>query len=259
MHCLETRILSIANLSLPSAILERPGQAPILQIYSPNPLPLRRLQKIHGGRVRKINFRPSSPFNLRVGQSLIVTSDSRSLPAKDRSIPRLKIRAGPAFGTGEHATTHLCLRYLTRYLSRIGKKNPTVLDLGCGSGILALASARLGAKATGWDNDESAVRESIRNAKLNRLATRTLFRQANALRAPLPAADLILANLYDVLLLHLLPRLERHRRAGTTLILSGILRGQENPILRTARHLGWCLERRGRLGRWFCLQFRPQS
>ena len=259
MYALETRPLTSWNPPLPSAVLERPGQTPILQIYSPNPLPLHRLQKIHGGRVRKINFRPSSPFYLRVGQSLIVTSDSRSLPAKDRIIPRLKIRAGPAFGTGEHATTHLCLRYLTRYLSRIRKKDPAVLDLGCGSGILALASARLGAKATGWDNDESAVRESIRNAKLNRLATRTLFRQANALRAPLPVADLILANLYDILLLHLLPRLERHRRAGTTLILSGILRGQENPILRTARHLGWCLERRGRLGRWFCLQFRPQS
>jgi ribosomal protein L11 methylase PrmA len=52
-----------------------------------------------------------------------------------------------------------------------------------------------------------------------------------------------------------LPRLEKHRKAGTTLILSGILQGQENTILRTSRKLGWKLQRRGRIGRWYCLQF----
>jgi hypothetical protein len=56
-----------------------------------------------------------------------------------------------------------------------------------------------------------------------------------------------------------LPRLEKHRKAGTTLILSGILQGQEIAILRTARRLGWKLQRRGRLGRWHCLQFQPQN
>jgi ribosomal protein L11 methylase PrmA len=54
-----------------------------------------------------------------------------------------------------------------------------------------------------------------------------------------------------------LPRLEKHRKAGTTLILSGILQGQEIASLRTARRLGWKLQRRGRLGRWHCLQFQP--
>jgi ribosomal protein L11 methylase PrmA len=52
-----------------------------------------------------------------------------------------------------------------------------------------------------------------------------------------------------------LPRLEKHRKAGTTLILSGILQGQENAVIRSARKLGWKLQRLGRLGRWFCLQF----
>lgn len=259
MYALETRPLNTSKLLLPSALVERPGKPPVLQIYSPQPQPLRRLQKIHGGRVRKLSFRPSSPFYLRMGKSLIVTSDSRTLPSKDRPIPRLKIRAGPAFGTGEHATTHLCLRYMLRFLARSPKRNPAVLDLGCGSGILALAGARLGSRAEGWDNDESAVHEADRNARLNRLATRAHFRQADALRSALPPADLILANLYDSLLLHLLPRLEKHRRSGTTLILSGILRGQENAVIRTARKLGWQLTRRGRLGRWLCLQFNSNS
>ena len=255
MYTLEIRPLTTTKLPLPSAWIERPGKPPVLQIYSPQAKPLRQLQKIHGGRIRKLTLRPSSPFYLRIGQSVVVTSDSRALPAKERTIPRLKIRAGPAFGTGEHATTHLCLRFLTRFLLCSQKKSPAVLDLGCGSGILALASARLGAPAEGWDNDESAVQEAVRNAKLNRLTSRAHFRQADALRSPLPPADLVLANLYDSLLLHLLPRLEKHRRAGTALILSGLLRGQEHAVIRTARKLGWKLERRGRRGRWFCLQF----
>jgi ribosomal protein L11 methyltransferase len=254
MHALEIRNSSNVLSDLPQAWISKPGHDPVLQIYSQQQLPLRRIQKLHGGRIFKLTLRPSSPFHLRIGHRLVVTSDSRTLPTKERSIPRLKIRAGPAFGTGEHATTHLCLRYLTRFLAQTPRKNCAVLDLGCGSGILALAGARLGSKAEGWDNDESAVREADRNARLNRLTSRAHFRQADALRSALPPADLILANLYDSLLLHLLPRLEKHRRSGSTVILSGILRGQENAVLRTARKLGWKLQRRGRQGRWFCFQ-----
>lgn len=259
MYALETRRLDIKDIHLPYAQILRPDHGVVCQFYSSRISLLRRLQRIHGGKVRKLNLRPSSSFYLRIRESLVVTSDSRTLPSRVRSIPRLKIRAGPAFGTGEHATTHLCLRYLTRFLSRTEKRNPLVLDLGCGSGILALAGARLGSRAKGWDNDESAVREAERNARLNRLTTRTRFHQADALRSALPRADLILANLYDTLLLHLLPRLEKHRRSGTTLILSGILRGQENAVIRTAKRLGWELQRRGRLGRWCCLQFGARS
>jgi ribosomal protein L11 methyltransferase len=147
------------------------------------------------------------------------------------------------------------LRYLTQFLLDHPKSNPTALDLGCGSGILALASAKFGAQAIGWDLDATAIQEAQRNAKVNRLTSRVLFQTKDALRAALPKAALIVANLYDSLLLHLLPRLEKYRKTGTTLILSGILQGQENAIIRTAQKLGWKLQRRGRLGRWFCLQF----
>jgi ribosomal protein L11 methyltransferase len=257
MYVLETRRLSPLPILLPNALLERPDHHPNLQIYSPKILPLRQAQKQFPGRIRKLNLCTSSPFQLHIGQRLLITSDHRIVSSKDRSIPRLKIRAGPAFGSGEHATTHLCLRYLTKFLLDHPKSNPTVLDLGCGSGILALASAKFGTQAIGWDLDATATQEAQRNAKVNRLTSRVLFHIKDALRAPLPKADLIVANLYDSLLLHLLPRLEKHRKTGTTLILSGILQGQENAIIRTARKLGWKLQRRGRLGRWFCLQFQP--
>ena len=257
MYVLECRRLLTIPTHLPHALLERPGHSPVLQIYSAKVLPLRKLQNIYPGRIRKITLRSSSPFQLRIGQRLLITSDQRIVSLRDRSIPRLKIRAGPAFGSGEHATTHLCLRYLTQFLFQNTKSSPTVLDLGCGSGILALACARLGVQALGWDLDPTAIQEAQRNARVNRLTSRLLFYIKDALRAPLPKADLIVANLYDSLLLHLLPRLDKHRKTGTTLILSGILQGQENAVIRTARKLGWKLQRRGRLGRWHCLQFQP--
>ena len=257
MYALESRRRLTIPTHLPHALIERLGHPPVLQIYSAKVLPLRKLQNIYPGKIRKITLRSSSPFQLRIGQRLLITSDHRIVSSRDRSIPRLKIRAGPAFGSGEHATTHLCLRYLTQFLLQYRKSNPTVLDLGCGSGILALACARLGVQALGWDLDPTAIQEAQRNAKVNRLTSRILFQIKDALRAPLPKADLIIANLYDSLLLHLLPRLEKHRKAGTTLILSGILQGQENAVIRTARNLAWKLQRRGRLGRWHCLQFQP--
>lgn len=257
MYVLESRRHLTIPAHLPHALLERPGHPPVLQIYSVKVFPLRKLQNIYPGRIRKITLRSSSPFQLRIGQRLLITSDHRIVSLRDRSIPRLKIRAGPAFGSGEHATTHLCLRYLTQFLLDHPKSNPTVLDLGCGSGILALACAKLGVQALGWDLDPTAIQEAQRNAKVNRLTSRLLFHVKDALRAPLPMADLIVANLYDSLLLHLLPRLEKHRKTGTTIILSGILKGQEIAVIRTARKLGWKLQRRGRLGRWHCLQFQP--
>ena len=255
MYVLETRNASTDPLPLPHAQIEKPGHPPLLQIYSNQLGPLRKLQRNLSGKIRKLILRPSTPFQLRIARRLLITSDHRIVQAKDRQLPRLKIRAGPAFGSGDHATTHLCLRYLSHFLAAHYQTPFTVLDLGCGSGILTLAAAKLSARAVGWDNDPAAVLESQRNAKLNRLTHRVHFEVKDALRAALPSANLIIANLYDSLLLHLLPRLEKHRRSGSTLILSGILQGQEIQILRAARKLGWNLQRRGRRGRWFCLQF----
>jgi ribosomal protein L11 methylase PrmA len=261
MYVLETRTLTAAKLPLPSAQLKRPGQPAVLQIYSPKILPLRKLQTRLKGRIRKLHQRKPSPFHLRISYDLVVTSDARFLPKDFRGIPRLQIRAGPAFGTGEHATTRLCLRYVVQFMRKHGSrlKSCRVLDLGCGTGVLGLAAARLGARVEGWDSDPVAVQEAERNLHLNRLGKRVYFRQRDVLRDAVPTADLIVANLYDHLLLHLLPRLEPHRRAGTALLVSGILKGQENGIIRTATKLGWKLSRRGRLGRWFCLQFHSKS
>lgn len=183
MYVLESRRHLTIPTQLPHALLERPGHPPVLQIYSTKVFPLRKLQNIYPGRIRKITLRSSSPLQLRIGQRLLITSDHRIVSLRDRSIPRLKIRAGPAFGSGEHATTHLCLRYLTQFLLDHPKSNPTVLDLGCGSGILALACAKLGVQARGWDLDPTAIQEAQRNAKVNRLTSDPISDQGRSSRS----------------------------------------------------------------------------
>jgi ribosomal protein L11 methyltransferase len=107
---------------------------------------------------------------------------------------------GQAFGTGGHATTRLCLELLQEL------ERGSVLDVGCGSGVLAIAAAKLGfAPVVAVDSDEAAVEASLQNAARNGVDVD--IRRADALTDPLPEAELVLANLDLATLATLAPRL----------------------------------------------------
>jgi ribosomal protein L11 methyltransferase len=111
------------------------------------------------------------------------------------------IDPGRAFGTGAHATTRLCVELL------VGLPNGSVLDIGCGSGVLAIAAARLGHDPViAVDNDPAAVEAATENAKAN--AVRVEVRLVDALTDPLPAAGTTLANASFAAVGRLAPRLE---------------------------------------------------
>jgi ribosomal protein L11 methyltransferase len=123
---------------------------------------------------------------------------------------------GLAFGTGSHPTTRLCLDWLDRHLS----PGCNVVDYGCGSGILAIAAAKLGAaKVWGIDIDEQAVQSSRYNAQRNGV----LAEFFNTEHAPPDAADVVLANILSNPLTVLAPLLARLTVPGGSLVLSGIL------------------------------------
>jgi len=118
---------------------------------------------------------------------------------------------GRAFGTGAHATTRLCIELL------LEEQPAPVIDLGCGSGVLAIAAAKLGfAPVLALDSEESAIAATIANAAANRVAIET--RHADLLVEELPPAELVLANITRQVLDELAPRL----RCGR-LISSGYL------------------------------------
>lgn len=130
----------------------------------------------------------------------------------------LRLDPGLAFGTGQHPTTRLCLEFLSEQLPQL--ENPTVLDVGCGSGILSLAAGRLGAQVTGSDNDPWCVRATQENAALNQLKIEVI--EAANLDWATHTLDVVVANLMSNLLIQLASELSRLTKFGGLLIVSGI-------------------------------------
>lgn len=148
----------------------------------------------------------------------------------DKVIVRLD--PGLAFGTGTHPTTALCLEWL----DGAELHGRTVIDYGCGSGVLAIAALKLGAaRAIGIDNDPQALAASRDNAARNGVADRLEVCLPDAL--PELRADVLLANILAGPLHALAPRFAALCRPGANLVLSGILAGQEDALL--ARYAEW--------------------
>jgi ribosomal protein L11 methyltransferase len=158
----------------------------------------------------------------------------------------LVIPASLAFGTGDHATTAMSLRFLEQ-LTRRWKHGWSLVDVGTGSGILALAAKCFGARlVTGVDNDPTAILTAKSNARLNKIRGATF--QLGDVRKWNSAleAEVITANLYSDLLIEILPKLG----GNGWLIFSGILRSQKDELLRALQrnHLN-VIEMRRR-GKW---------
>ncbi len=146
-------------------------------------------------------------------------------PADDAATPNdrlvVRIHMGLAFGTGEHATTALCLDWLERHVA----SGITVLDYGCGSGILALAALKLGARfAYAVDNDGQALTATRANAVLNDAAERVFVGAPETL--PAVRVDVLVANILAGPLVELAGTFAERVAPGGMLVLSGILEAQ---------------------------------
>jgi ribosomal protein L11 methyltransferase len=159
----------------------------------------------------------------------------------------LVIRPSMGFGTGHHATTRLCLAAL----QRISLDRCTVLDVGAGSGVLAIAASRLGAEdVTGIDEDQDAIQSAWDNLSLNPSAQVTLI--VGDLRSTeLVPADVILANLTGGLLIQSAERLRKLTNARGTLILSGFTVDEERDVV--AAFGAFSVEHRGEEEGWVCV------
>jgi ribosomal protein L11 methyltransferase len=171
----------------------------------------------------------------------------------------IRIEAGLAFGTGHHETTHLCLSALSG-LARV-RTPRSVLDLGCGTGVLAIAAAKLWhLTVLATDIDPVAIAVAIDNARAN--AVRPLIRYAvadgtvhHAIRTAAPY-DLVIANILAAPLTRLAKEVAKVLAPIGWLVLSGILKNQENLVLSYYRAQGLTLEERYRDGPWSALVLR---
>jgi ribosomal protein L11 methyltransferase len=248
------------------AIVDRPGhKRSRLEVACKSRRRARELVDNFGGRFEKLprdwlkrfeNKRRSVPLN--IGTRLIIlnvggTSVSRRTGRKGSSC--LVIPAGGAFGTGEHVTTAMCLRMLEKITRLCSPESPwSLLDLGTGSGVLALAAKCFGAgRVVAIDIDPTAISTARANARLNKI--RNIDFQVTDVRKRRPKGefDIILANLFSELLVKILPRLKANLARGGQVILSGVLRTQERELDRALQINKIDMIQVRRRGKWIAI------
>jgi ribosomal protein L11 methyltransferase len=156
------------------------------------------------------------------------------------------------FGTGHHATTRLCLAAL-QDLDLRGRR---VIDVGTGSGLLAIAASRLGAAdVVGIDEDADAFHAAQENVSLNPAAVVAL-RHVDVRRVSLEPFDVVVANLTGALLRDAAPRLHDLTTAGGYLVVSGFMAAEERDVMRA--YSKFTVAARAEEGEWLCVTFRRQ-
>ncbi|HYR77211.1 MAG TPA: 50S ribosomal protein L11 methyltransferase [Pyrinomonadaceae bacterium] len=216
--------------------------------------------------LRIYNFAPSSLIDLKVsevadrdwlaewkkdwqpvavGRFIVAPPWSDVTAAQNRIV--IRIEPGMAFGTGTHETTRLCLKAIEKYY-----RGGSFLDVGTGTGILAIAAAKMfpDARVEAVDTDADAVEIARDNARLNDIGDKIIFR-VGAIDEQTASADLVCANLTAPVIIDLLPLL-----LGATcgrLVLSGILDSQIQLVEASLRELGAAILESEQDGEWIAL------
>jgi ribosomal protein L11 methyltransferase len=193
---------------------------------------------------------------LCIGERLMIRPpwDTSPVPA---TMACLTLNPGPAFGTGTHPSTHLCLLMLLQYPAPC--QGSRLLDVGCGSGILSLAALQLGwQSAVGVDIDAQAIAVATHNAELNGLQDRAQFLHGSwqSVTGVFPC---ITANIYLGPLLEMLQPLTRYLAPGGTIILSGLLASQEATMRTAIQNAGLAVQARRVEEEWIALAVRRAS
>jgi len=192
---------------------------------------------------------------VRAGRFFVYGAHDQGIVPKNTV--NLKIDAGAAFGTGHHGTTVGCLIAFDELLKR--ERFERVLDVGCGTGVLAIAAAKTGSKvAVGTDIDQPSVRIANENAKLNMADARFVHAfglNDRKVRGQGPY-DLVFANILAPPLVSLSQDIKSALSLSGVAILSGLLRTQERRVLAAYLSRGFILERRIHRDAWSALVLR---
>jgi ribosomal protein L11 methyltransferase len=189
---------------------------------------------------------------LRVGERLVIKPSWLEYTPREGDLV-LDLDPGMAFGTGLHPTTRLCLRALEGHV-RPGMR---ILDLGTGSGILAIAAAMLGgpgAHVTALDTDNVAVEATRQNVERNRLSPQIEVEQGSTREARSDGPyDLIVANILASVIIELARPLHRLLKPGGTLISSGIFIDRGDKVVDALESAGLPVREKKQEGDWLCL------
>lgn len=176
---------------------------------------------------------------IEVGNKLAIVPSWEKYENKDNRVI-LSIDPGAAFGTGTHATTSLCLSLLEGYITDSSK----MLDIGTGSGILAIASLLLGAEsALGVDIDAQSVKTAKENAEINAIGKKAEFIVGDLADKVSGKYDIVCANIVADVIIKLLPDASKYMKKNAVLIISGIIDMRENDIKAAVKENGFYIEK----------------
>ncbi len=248
----------------PNAVITRlkTGKTVRIEVYTETEKEAQAIQTQFGGQIRKLvhkNWVAMSEPNrkpLKIRDSIIITGlreeDIRSKLQEEfpgRHI--IQVPADMAFGTGDHATTSTCLRLLVDIAKERKHTDWEMLDLGTGSGVIAIAARMLGAShALGMDFDPQAVEVAIRNVGRNEV-TNIEMQESDVLKwAPTRKWSVIAANMFSTILQQAFPTIKDAMEEDADLIISGILHDQWEETRDVAEEYGLSFPQVVRKGKW---------
>jgi ribosomal protein L11 methyltransferase len=236
-----------------------------LELFCESEKVVRMVAEEFGGSVRKMKDQnwaalapePADPVKIRDAMVICAARSAAEVKAAQQQFPGKLVLAVPAdmaFGTGHHATTATVLRLLVDEARRRKQGGAwSMLDVGCGSGILAIAAQKLGASPVrGFDFDNKAVKVSHENAQRNGV-DEVVFEELDVLKwkpKKKDAHDVVAANLFADILEDAFPTLLKVVKPGGILIVSGVLAKDADACLEAALAAGFSLRERVQRGKW---------
>lgn len=186
------------------------------------------------------------------GERVVIKPTWEEYEPKDDEVV-IELDPGAAFGTGTHATTSMCIRQLEKLV----KPGMTVFDVGTGSGILSIISAKLGAKnIQAVDYDDSVLKIVEENLEQNNVQDIISVAQSDLMQNVHGKAELVIANIIADIIIRLFDQLDEHLEQGGTLLTSGIIEDRIEDVLAAAEAHGYgvveWLENKG----WACITFK---
>lgn len=168
----------------------------------------------------------------------------------------IELDPGAAFGTGTHATTSMCIRQLEKLV----KPGMTVFDVGTGSGILSIISAKLGAtNIQAVDYDDSVLKIVEENLEQNNVQDIISVAQSDLMQNVHGKAELVIANIIADIIIRLFDQLDEHLEQGGTLLTSGIIEDRIEDVLSAAEKHGYGVVERMESKGWACITFKRKA
>lgn len=186
------------------------------------------------------------------GERVVIKPTWEEYEPKDDEVV-IELDPGAAFGTGTHATTSMCIRQLEKLV----KPGMTVFDVGTGSGILSIISAKLGAKnIQAVDYDDSVLKIVEENLEQNNVQDIISVAQSDLMQNVHGKAELVIANIIADIIIRLFYQLDEHLEQGGTLLTSGIIEDRIEDVLAAAEKHGYGVVERLENKGWACITFK---